>query len=40
MFDGQDSALQISEPEHGQFAASGPGVSGQTHQQESLLGAE
>ena len=39
-FDGEDSAVEISEPEHGQFAPPGPGVSGQTHKKEPLLGAE
>ncbi len=38
--DGEDSSIETSEPEHGQFAPSGPGVSGQTHKKEPLLGAE
>jgi hypothetical protein len=38
--DGQHSALEISEPEDGELAPSGPRVSGQTHEQEPLLGTE
>lgn len=38
--DGQHSALEISEPENGELSPSGPRVSGQTHEQEPLLGTE
>ena len=38
--DGQHPALEISEPEDSQLAPSGPRVSGQTYEEESLLGTE
>jgi hypothetical protein len=38
--DSEDAAIEISIPEHGELAPSGPGVGAQTNQKEPLFGAE